>query len=208
MLYRRHPEHGLIFEKDQTNQAGTSMACKLLPTRNMQYRSTNSLRRVAFEQEKALSDVDERSDITIRLATDRRGFSWRTVFFGFMRSRRHATRRDGEPEPIFTDWHHPWLFFLAIGIMIMSCLDAFLTLQLIERGAYEANPVMAAVMNQGVASFAISKLALTGFGILALVFLARAMFFNRLRTGLILTCFFSFYAILICYEFVNLMDRL
>lgn len=143
-----------------------------------------------------------------RIETDRRRFSWRTVFFGFTRSRRHATRRDGEPDPVYTDWHHPWLFFLATGIMLMSSLDAFFTLQLLERGAYEANPVMAAVMERGTTSFTASKMALTGFGILSLVFLARSMFFNRLRTGLILTAFFSFYAVLICYEFVNLMNRL
>ena len=143
-----------------------------------------------------------------RILVDRRAFSWRTVLYGFARSRRHATRRNGESDPVFTDWHHPWLFFLATGIMIMSGMDAFLTLQLIEHGAYEANPIMAAVMAQGIASFAVSKMALTGFGILALVFLARAMFLNRLRTGLLLTAFFSFYAMLICYEFVNLVNRL
>lgn len=92
--------------------------------------------------------------------------------------------------------------------MVMSGLDAFMTLQLIQHGAYEANPIMASVMTQGAASFAIVKMSLTAFGILALVFLARAMFFNRIRTGLLLTGFFSFYAILICYEFVNLMNHL
>jgi hypothetical protein len=143
-----------------------------------------------------------------RALVERRALSWRTVLYGFLRSRRREARRTGEGDPVFTDWHHPWLFFLATGIMVMSSLDAFLTLQLIERGAYEANPVMAAVMAQGTASFAISKMLLTGVGILALVFLARVMFFNRMRTGLILTGFFSFYAVLICYEFVNLMARL
>ena len=43
---------------------------------------------------------------------------------------------------------------------------------------------------------------------LALVFLARAMFLNRLRTGMILTGFFGAYAVLICYEFVSLVNRL
>jgi len=143
-----------------------------------------------------------------RTNADRRSFSWRTVLFGFLRSRRHATRRDDEVEPIFTDWHHPWLFFLATGIMLMSCLDAFFTLQLLDRGAIEINPVMAAVIGHSALRFAISKMVLTGFGILALVFLAKSRFFNRLRTGLILTFFFSIYAVLICYEFVNLMNRL
>ena len=144
----------------------------------------------------------------LRTAGDRRDFSWKTVVFGFARSRRHATRRDGDAEPVFTDWHHPWLFFLATGIMLMSSLDAFLTLRLIDRGAYEANPVMALVMDHGYTTFAVSKMLLTGFGVLALVYLARAMFFNRLRTGLVLTSFFSLYAALICYEFVNLMARM
>ena len=144
----------------------------------------------------------------VRVESDRRSFSWRTVVFGFMRSRRRATRRDDEVEPVFTDWHHPWLFFLAVGTMLMSSLDAFFTLQLLDLGAIEINPVMAAVIGHSALSFAVSKMLLTGFGILALVFLSRAKFMNRLRTGLILTFFFSVYAVLICYEFVNLMNRL
>ena len=153
-----------------------------------------------------LSAQNEFDNLRTRL--DRRENSWRTVFYGFTRSRRHATRRDGEAEPVFTDWHHPWLFFLATGIMLMSSLDAFFTLQLIDLGAYEANPVMAALLERSTASFAATKMLLTGFGILALVFLARAMFFQRIRTGLLLTAFFAVYASLICYEFVNLISRL
>ena len=159
-------------------------------------------------QGNVLRDIGKNISNENRAIAERREFSWRTVFFGFVRSRRRISRRSADEDALFTDWHHPWLFFLATGIMVMSSLDAFLTLQLIERGAYEANPVMAAAMDRGVASFAISKMLLTGLGILALVFLARVTVFNRLRTGLILTGFFSFYAVLICYEFVNLMAHL
>jgi hypothetical protein len=45
---------------------------------------------------------------------------------------------------------------------------------------------------------------MTAFGIFVLVFLAKASFLNRLRTGLFLTVFFTFYACLVCYELVNL----
>ena len=150
----------------------------------------------------------ELSDAVVdkRAATDRRAFSWRTVFYGFIRSRRHNFRRDEEAEVLFIDWHHPWLFFLSVGIMLMSCLDAFMTLQLIDRGMVEVNPVMAMVIGQGTATFAASKLFMTGTGILALVFLAKARFMNRVRTGLFLTVFFSFYACLVCYEFVFLLQ--
>lgn len=140
-----------------------------------------------------------------RELSDRRTFTWRTVFYGFMRSRRHVSRREAESEIIFLDWHHPWLFFLAVGIMLMSCMDAFMTLLLLERGMVEANPIMATIMGQGTRAFAISKMTMTGTGILALVFLAKARFLNRFRIGLLLTVFFAMYACLVCYEFVFLL---
>jgi len=140
-----------------------------------------------------------------RARADRRDFSWRTVFFGFMRSRRHNSRRDDDGEVIFLDWHHPWLFFLAVSIMLLSCTDAFLTLLLIERGMVEANPIMAAVMGHGAATFAVSKVFMTGTSILILVFLAKFHFMNRLRTGLFLTLFFVIYSCLVCYEIVHLL---
>ena len=67
---------------------------------------------------------------------------------------------------------------------------------------------MAAIMTQGTAVFAATKLAMTGTSILILVFLAKSRFMNRVRTGLILTIFFSLYACLVCYDFVFLMRDL
>lgn len=143
-----------------------------------------------------------------RQDTDRRAFSWRTVFYGFLRSRRRAMRRSSEGEALFTDWHHPWLFFLAVGTMILSCLDAFFTLQLLDRGAMEINPVMDAAIGQSTMLFAATKVSMTGFGILVLVFLSRARFMDMIRAGTILTVFFSFYACLVCYEFVYLLSHM
>lgn len=143
-----------------------------------------------------------------RALMDRRTFSWHTVFYGFFRSRRHAYRRDDETDLLFLDRHHPWLFFLAVGTMLLSCLDAFMTLQLIERGMVEVNPVMAAMLGKGTGAFAASKMFMTGTSILALVFLAKARFLNRVRTGIFLTVVFSFYACLVCYEFVFLLKTL
>ena len=143
-----------------------------------------------------------------RAANDRREFNWRTVVYGFALSRRHEHRRNVDGEVIFLDWHHPWLFFLAVGTMILSCADAFLTLQLMERGMIEANPIMEATMHRGTDFFVATKLAMTAFGIFALVFLAKAHFLNRFRTGLFLTGFFSAYACLVCYEIVSLLSLL
>lgn len=140
-----------------------------------------------------------------RAEEDRRHFSWKTVLFGFMLSRRHNLRRVEDADILFLDWHHPWLFFLAVGTMLMSCIDAFMTLQLLDRGMYEANPFMAAMLERSTFVFAASKVAFTALGILTLVYLAKARFLNRLRVGAFLTAIFSAYACLVCYEFVHLM---
>lgn len=143
-----------------------------------------------------------------RAVLDRRRFSWRTVLLGYFRSRRHNVRRGEDGDVVFLDWHHPWLFFLSVGTMLMSCLDAFMTLQLLERGMFEANPMMAALLGRGTAVFAASKMLMTGTSILILVFLAKARFLNRVRAGIFLTVFFSAYACLVCYEFVQLMQTM
>lgn len=146
----------------------------------------------------------ESVDSDKREEDSRREFSWRTVFYGFIRSRRRANRRTADEEIVFLDWHHPWLFFLATGTMLLSCADAFLTLQLMNVGMVETNPFLQAVMAQSTLLFTSTKLAMTAFGILVLVFLAKSRFLNRFRTGLLLTIFFSCYACLVCYELVNL----
>ena len=89
--------------------------------------------------------------------------------------------------------------------MLLSCLDAFFTLQLLHRGMIEANPLMAMAMEQGKAVFVATKAAITGIAILTLVFFSRVIFLNRFRTGLLLTLFFCLYCCLICYEFVCLV---
>ena len=142
--------------------------------------------------------TEQRTDV------DRRTFTWRTVAYGFTLSRRHRHRRVADDDVIFLDWHHPWLFFLATGTMLLSCADAFLTLLLLELGMVEANPVMSAIMAHGTTVFTSTKMAMTGFGIFVLVFLAKARFLNRFRTGLFLTSFFTLYACLVCYELVSL----
>lgn len=136
---------------------------------------------------------------------ERRKFTWKTVFFGFLYSRRREHRRDDDGEAIYIDWHHPWLFVMSVGIMVMSGLDAFLTLKLIDRGMIEANPVMASVMGHSTTAFAVSKMIMTAVGIFALVFLAKATFLRHFRTGQFLTMIFCGYLCLICWELVNLM---
>lgn len=151
-----------------------------------------------------MEDMDDLSNS--RVLPDRRTPSWRTFVFGYALSRRREHRRSSEFDSVFIDWHHPWLFFLATGIMLLSTVDAFMTLRLLDKGAVEINPVMAVMLDHGHIAFAVSKMLLTGLGILVLVFLARLRLFNFLRTGLLLTLFFSGYTCLVCYQVLMLMS--
>ena len=73
-------------------------------------------------------------DTNRRQFPDRRAYSWQMVVDGHRRSRRRDSRRSGNATAVFVDWYHPWLFLLSLGIMLLSCLDAFLTLQLLNLG--------------------------------------------------------------------------
>lgn len=140
-----------------------------------------------------------------RREADRRHFDWRTVLYGFVLSRRRNPRRAGDRRHPFTDWHHPWLLFLGIGVMMMSATDAFLTLRLLERGAVEANPFMRVLIDTDIQWFVGIKLILTGLGLMLLVYTSRVLLFRRIRVGLLITGFFCGYACLICYEYFGLL---
>ena len=143
-----------------------------------------------------------------RQTDDRRAPSWRTLVNGHRHSRRRDPRRSGDAGGSVFDWYHPWLLFLALGSMVLSCMDAFLTLELLQLGMIEANPVMAMLLEQGTAVFAVSKITMTGVSIIILVLFSSINFMNFLPTGLLLTALFTGYCCLVCYQMVNLFHLL
>src|SRR5262245_11295 len=113
---------------------------------------------------------------------DRRRTTLRTFLQSGFTPRRRGGRRAGEQHlPI--DWHEPYLLFLALTILLLNVADAFLTLTLLTVGAREANPVIAFVLDEYPRLFAITKMGLTGVGVLVLVAVARARIFNVMRVG-------------------------
>ncbi len=150
----------------------------------------------------AANDADA-SDL--RCPGERRSMTWRTVAYGFLLSRRRAARRTDDPASIYSDWHHPWLFFLAVGIMLMSAADAFLTLKLLALGAVEANPVMRGLIHTDTTLFVSLKLLMTAGGLFVLIYASHYRLFGRLRVGLLVTAFFCGYLTLISSELMGLM---
>jgi hypothetical protein len=134
-----------------------------------------------------------------RTSPDRRRLTWRSFLQGGLTPRRRGHRRHHESQsPI--DWHEPHLLFLSIMILLLSVTDAFLTLTLMARGASEANPFLALILDHFPQLFAIVKMGLTGAGIVVLVALARSKVFRVIRISLIIHWCMLGYLALIVYE--------
>ena len=132
-----------------------------------------------------------------RARPDRRQRIWWAFLYGSIRPRRRRVgRRTDDGRFQATDWHGAHLWAVSVGILILSVVDAFLTLTLMSGGAVEVNPVMAAVMGHDIGVFAILKIAMTGACVMLMVFLARYRFMRVVRVELLL------YGVLLTYLFL------
>jgi hypothetical protein len=135
-----------------------------------------------------------------RRGADRRRRVLRALWLGSFRRRRHGPRRAGEHAATAVDWHHPQWLAIAILIVAFSAGDALLTLALIDRGASEANPLMAPLVTGSVAVFAIVKIGLTAGSVIVLTQMAGSRAFGRLPVGAFLYSAFVLYGVLLVYE--------
>jgi hypothetical protein len=146
------------------------------------------------EPDAATADESER-----RRGPDRRTRVARAIVYGSFKPRRLGPRRTGEERLGAIDWFHPWWLAIATLILALCAGDAVLTVVLINRGAYELNPVLAPLIGSG-ALFVAVKVGLTGISVVLLTLLSRIRAFGRLRVGLVLYAVLAGYAMLIGYE--------
>ena len=98
---------------------------------------------------------------------NRSGFNIRSFLFG---GKRKTIRREEDKQRIFyLDHYSSWLFIIIVSILILCVIDAFLTLFLLNHGAYETNPVMAFFLKFGPLTFFISKYLLTTIPVICLL---------------------------------------
>jgi hypothetical protein len=111
--------------------------------------------------------------------------------------RRKKVRRAGEKRThLFVDLYSTRLLFLLVTIISLSCMDAYLTLLLIEKGkVIEANPVMAALLPYGAFSFIFVKFIVTAAALLVL-----CLFKNARITRISLPLALKIYLCVIAYE--------
>jgi hypothetical protein len=94
-----------------------------------------------------------------------------------------------------------WLKLLLSMTAVFNMLDAAFTLFWVQMGmATEANPLMAAFLNQGPVAFMCAKLAMVSFCLLLLWRARRAPMATWGGCGV-----FATYSFLMCYHFTGLM---
>lgn len=135
-----------------------------------------------------------------RSGTDRRRHSTWSFVYGGLRPRRRSGRRTGDVHVIFLDWHEPGVLYLALAIMLMSCLDALFTLNLLTVGGEELNAIMRALLGRGSHWFLWVKLGLTATSLVVLATVARRMLLGRLPVLGFIWVFAAAYAALIGWE--------
>ena len=114
--------------------------------------------------------------------------------------RRRFARRDCDRYNKYVDWYKPALFFITVGILLLSCLDATLTLYLLSHGAVELNPFMALLIDINPRLFVIVKLGLTSIGLMLLLAHINFRIFQTVRVDHCLYLSLFIYIALASYE--------
>jgi hypothetical protein len=130
---------------------------------------------------------------------DRRALTLRTLLTSGLTPRRRSGRRAGEQD-LPVDFHEPRLLVLAVVMLVLSVVDAFLTVTLMSDGAEETNPLLAFVLNEHPRLFAVIKMALTGLGVVLLVAVSRTRLFRLVRAGAFFQGLVLAYFALVLYE--------
>lgn len=97
-----------------------------------------------------------------RAGQDRRRRTLPSLRYLIAGGRRRTVRRSEDRQRVvILDRYSPKLFGCIVGILLLSVLDALLTLYLMEHGSTELNPVMDYFLKKGPLLFAVAKYALT-----------------------------------------------
>ena len=101
------------------------------------------------------------------------------------------------------DYYSPKIFFVVTLILLLSVMDALLTLWLLGEGARELNPVMAYFLNFGPNAFMAAKYLITSASVIIVVLfnyilVQRANF----RLGNLLPYFAGCFAAVVIWELV------
>lgn len=116
--------------------------------------------------------------------------------------RRQVRRLEDRRKLQMLDEYPPRLLGLLILVLLLSIVDALLTLWLIDNGAIELNPVMAYYIEIGPNIFMAAKYLITASVVIIGVLLNYAYVrFFRLQFGQILNVFAGCFTLVVVWEF-------
>ena len=143
---------------------------------------------------------DPESSRKSRATPERRASILHALWRGSFARRRLGPRRSTDRHPVMTDWFQPQWLATAIIILVLSCADALLTIDLVGRGATEINPLMGPLVHGSARAFALWKIGLTALGVIVLTMLARFRILGQIAVGSILYLVLCGYLALVGYE--------
>ena len=144
---------------------------------------------------------DAQLAIERRDRSDRRTPSLKGFLYGLFRARRRGPRRAENYLSHYSDWYDVKLLVLSLSLLLLSCLDAAMTMKLLSLGAVELNPIMDELLRQGTKYFVGIKIAVTALCVVVLVAHNRFRLFNFIRVDIILLTAVFIYLGLVTYEF-------
>lgn len=134
-----------------------------------------------------------------RRGSDRRRLSWWTLTYGSCCGRRVSERRYNDAAGYIDRYEMP-IFAVSVGVFILGCVDACLTLRLLAGGATEVNPLLDAVLRVDTELFLVLKFVLTAIGLAVLVLHKNFTVFHCLNGHTLLQIVFAIYVCLVGYE--------
>lgn len=119
---------------------------------------------------------------------------------GIKLGRRISERRNQKKENAYVDIYSKHLVFCVIGIMILSAMDAFFTLNILAKGGEELNIFMDALIADSVHKFVAIKLTLTALALILLTIHHNVKLTESIRVMHLQYLILVSYAVLIGYE--------
>ena len=122
-------------------------------------------------------------------------------------ARRHYRRKEDKQKYFFVDLYSPLSVAVLVITLVLSVVDAFLTLELVGCNINELNPVMEFFLNLGPLQFIMAKWFLTASGLLTLlIFKNYHLWKGKVRTAALLATVPVLYLGLVCYELYLLVN--
>jgi hypothetical protein len=97
-------------------------------------------------------------------------------------------------------WYESRYLFLILSTLLLCILDSFFSINIIQLGGREANPLMAALLQKNVALSLVLKYVITAAGLVLLLIYKNFRFFGKFRVSKFFYVVFGIYLMLVLTE--------